>query len=99
MTPLIWTYVQSWTFAYIQLLNKPHVNRVTLREQNPSFKCYKPLELVIFFFFFFWGGGGGEWVVTRLTSYYLSKLMVTPKSQREVCASAFDPGLTLPWVE
>ena len=31
---LIW--IQSWNFGYARLLNKPHENRVTLREQNWS---------------------------------------------------------------
>ena len=30
--------IQSWTFAYVGLLNKPCVNWVTLREQNQSLK-------------------------------------------------------------
>ena len=31
-------YLQSWTFAYIRLLNNPYVNEVTLREQNQPLK-------------------------------------------------------------
>ena len=27
-------HIQSWTFAYLRLLNKPYVNGVSLREQN-----------------------------------------------------------------
>ena len=41
--------IQSWTFAYVWLLNKPYVNWVTLREQNQSLKCCQPLELLIYF--------------------------------------------------
>ena len=36
--------VQSWTFAYLQLLKKPYANGVTLREQNQPLKCCQPLE-------------------------------------------------------
>ena len=27
-------HIQSWTFAYVRLLNKPYVNGVSLREQT-----------------------------------------------------------------
>ena len=39
-------HLQSWTFAYIWLLNKPYVNEVTLTGQNPPLKCCQPLELL-----------------------------------------------------
>ena len=38
--------IQSWTFAYIRLLNKPYENEVTLTGQNPPLKCCQPLELL-----------------------------------------------------
>ena len=38
--------IQSWTFAYIQLLNKPYENEVTLTGQNPPLKCCQHLELL-----------------------------------------------------
>ena len=38
-------YIQLWIFAYVQLLNKPYVNEVTLREQNLPLKCYQPPEI------------------------------------------------------
>ena len=28
------TYLQLWTFAYVQLLNRPYENEVTLNEHN-----------------------------------------------------------------
>ena len=31
--------IQSWTFAYIPLLNKPYENEVTLRGQKVPLKC------------------------------------------------------------
>ena len=31
--------IQSWTFAVIQLVNKPYENEVTLTGQNPPLKC------------------------------------------------------------
>ena len=31
--------LQLWTFAYVQLLNKPYQNEVTLRRQKPLLKC------------------------------------------------------------
>ena len=31
--------IQLWTFDYVQLLNKPYENKVTLRRQNPPLKC------------------------------------------------------------
>ena len=39
--------IQSWTFTYIRLLNKPYVNGVTLREQKRSLKSCQSLELLI----------------------------------------------------
>ena len=39
-------YIQSWTFAYIRLLNKPYENEVTLTGQNPPLKCCQHLELL-----------------------------------------------------
>ena len=41
--------LQSWTFAYIWLFNKPYENEVTLRGQNIRLKCYQPLELMLYF--------------------------------------------------
>ena len=38
--------LQSWTFAYIRLLNKPYENEVTLTGQNPHLKCCQLLELL-----------------------------------------------------
>ena len=40
------TLIQSWTFAYIQLVNKHYENRVTLNEQKLS--C-QPLEWLVYF--------------------------------------------------
>ena len=39
-------YIQSWTFAYIRLLNKPYENEVALTGQNPPLKCCQLLELL-----------------------------------------------------
>ena len=36
--------IQLPTFAYIQLLNKPYENEVTLTEQNPRSKSCQRLE-------------------------------------------------------
>ena len=41
--------IQSWTFAYMQLIDKSFENEVTLRGQNISLKCYQPLELMLYF--------------------------------------------------
>ena len=37
--------IQSWTFAIIQLLNKPYENEVTLTGQNPPLKCCQQIEI------------------------------------------------------
>ena len=45
-------YAHLPTFAYMRLLNKSFGNEVILvifREKNISFKCCKPIELLIFF--------------------------------------------------
>ena len=42
-------HLQSWTFAYIRFLDKPYVNEVTLRGQNPPSKCCKYLKLLTYF--------------------------------------------------
>ena len=36
--------IQLWTFANVQLLNKPYENEVTLTGQNPPSKCCQHLE-------------------------------------------------------
>ena len=41
--------IQSWTFAYIWLLNNLYVNGVNLREQILSLKYWQLLELLIHF--------------------------------------------------
>ena len=38
-------HLQLWTFAYIQLLNKPYENEVTLTGQNPPLKYCQQLEI------------------------------------------------------
>ena len=38
------TNLQLWTFAYVQLLNKPYENEVTLTRQKLPLKCCQPLE-------------------------------------------------------
>ena len=38
--------LQSWTFAYIRLLNKPYENEVTLTGQNIPLKCCQALEIL-----------------------------------------------------
>ena len=38
--------IQSWTFAYIRLLNKSYENEVTLTGQKPPLKFCQPLELL-----------------------------------------------------
>ena len=45
----IWHDLQSWTFDYIRLLNKPYENEVNLRRQNISLKFYQPLKLMLYF--------------------------------------------------
>ena len=40
------SYLPSWTFAYIRLLDKPYENEVTLTGQKPSLKCCQHLELL-----------------------------------------------------
>jgi len=41
--------IQSRAKLYIQLLNKPYVIEVTLREQNLYLNCFQPLELLLYF--------------------------------------------------
>ena len=41
--------LQYRQILYIQLLNKPYVYRVTLRERNLALKCCQPLELLTYF--------------------------------------------------
>ena len=47
--PHFFKHIQSWTFAYIRLLNKPYENELTLRGQNICLKCYQPLKLMLYF--------------------------------------------------
>ena len=42
-------HVHFGTNIQERLLNKPYVNEVTLTGQNPSLKCYQPLELLTAF--------------------------------------------------
>ena len=42
-------YIQLRTYAYIRLLNKPYVNEVTLRGQNPTLKGCLPLDFLYTF--------------------------------------------------
>ena len=42
----LYNYIQSWTFAYIRLLNKPYENEVILTGQNLPLKCDQFLELL-----------------------------------------------------
>ena len=41
-------YIQSWTFAYVRLLNKPYVNGVSLIEQKHPKNTTRPLNLGVF---------------------------------------------------
>ena len=42
-------FVQLWTFAYVQLLNKPYENEVFLREQKLPLKCCQHLKMLTYF--------------------------------------------------
>ena len=42
-------HIQSWSNDYKWLLNKPYVNEVTLRGQNPPLKCCYPLDFLYTF--------------------------------------------------
>ena len=41
--------MQSWTFAYKRLLNKPYNNEIVSRGQNLCLICCKSLELMLYF--------------------------------------------------
>ena len=41
--------IQAWTFAYIWLLNKSHVNGMISKEQNRPLKGCQPQKLLIYF--------------------------------------------------
>ena len=43
------SYIQSWIFAIILFLDKPHENEVTLAGQNPILKCCCSLEILTHF--------------------------------------------------
>ena len=40
--------LQTWPLANKQMLNKPYVNEITLREQNLPLKCCQPLEKLVY---------------------------------------------------
>ena len=42
-------HIKPCKFAYTRLLNKQNENRVTLRGQNISKKCFQSLELLLYF--------------------------------------------------
>ena len=47
MTGFQISYIQSWTFSYIRLLDKSH--EIILRGHNIYPRCYQPLELMLYF--------------------------------------------------
>ena len=83
-------FIQSWTFVYARLLNKPYVNEITLTGQNPSLKHCLALEILTQFF------KGLDFLMLKIWNLQVKGLQsYRPSNFENVSTSpGFEPGPT-----